>query len=64
MRYEPTPFFSESPAFRPKSTWKPPLGYPNIDAFLSQLGKGIFTLSEKPLRYLNLSNEEWQVVRS
>ena len=64
LRYEPTPFFSESPAFRPKSTWKPPLGYPNIDVFLSQLGKEIFTLSGKQLRYSNLSKEECQAVHS
>ena len=37
FRNEPTPFLSESPAFRPKSTWKPPLRHPNIDVFLSQL---------------------------
>ena len=64
FRNEPTPFFSGSPAFIPKSTWKPPLGHPNIEVFLSQLEKEIFTLSEKPLRYSNLSKEEWQVVRS
>ena len=32
--------------------------------FLSQLQKEIFILSEKPLRYSNLSKEEWQAVRS
>ena len=40
------------------------MGYPNIDLFLSQLGKEICTLSEKPLRYSNLSKEEWQAVCS
>ena len=64
FRNEPTPFYSESPAFRPKSTWKPPLGHPNIEAFLSQLEKESFTLSEKPLRYSNVNKEEWQAVRS
>ena len=42
----------------------PPLGHPNIEVFLSQLGKEIFTLNQKPLRYSNLSKEEWQAVRS
>ena len=42
----------------------PPLGHPNIEVFLSQLGKEIFTLNQKPLRYSNLSKEEWQPVRS
>ena len=32
-RNGPTPFFSESPAFRSKSTWKSPLGHPNIEIF-------------------------------
>ena len=64
FRNEPTPFFSESPAFIPKSTWKPPLDHPNIEVFPSQLEKEIFTFSEKPLRYSNLSKKEWQAVRS
>ena len=46
--------FSESPAFRPRSSWKPPSSHPNIEVFLSQLKKEIFTLSQKPLRYSNL----------
>ena len=58
FRNEPTLFFSESPSRRPKSTWKPPLGHPNIGVFLSQLEKEIFTLSQKPLRYSNLYKEE------
>ena len=57
-------FFSESPGFRPKSAWKPSLGHSNFEAFLSQLEKEVFTVSQKPLRYLNLSKEEWQTVRS
>ena len=57
-------FFSESPGFRPKSAWKPPLGHSIFEAFLSQLEKDIFTVSQKLLRYLNLSKEEWQTVRS
>ena len=64
FRNEPTPFFSESPSFRSKSTWKPPLGHLNVEVFLSQLEKDIFTRSEKPLRYSNLSKEEWQALRS
>ena len=39
FRNEPTPFFSESSALRPKSIWKQPLGHPNIEVFLSQLEK-------------------------
>ena len=31
---------------------------------MRKLEKEIFTLSEKPLRYSNLSKKEWQMVRS
>ena len=58
FRNEPTPLFSESPAFRTRSSWKPPLSHPNIEVFLSHLAKEIFTLSQKPLRYSNLCKEE------
>ena len=43
-----------------KVPWKAPLGHPNIEVSLGQLEKAIFTLSQKPLRYSNLSKEEWQ----
>ena len=44
--------------------WVIHMGHPNIEVFLSQLEKEIFTLSQKPLRYSNLSQAEWQIVRS
>ena len=37
FRNEPTPLFSESPAFRTRPTWKSPLSHPNVEIFLSQL---------------------------
>ena len=43
LRNEPTSFFSESPAFRPKSTCKTHLGHPNIEVFLGQSKKENFT---------------------
>ena len=30
---------SETPAFRPKSVWKPPKGYASFEVFLSRLEK-------------------------
>ena len=33
FRNEPTPKFSEMPVFSPKSTWKPPMGHPNVELF-------------------------------
>ena len=44
--------------------WVIHMGHPNIEVFLSQLEKEIFTLTQKPLRYSNLSQAEWQMVRS
>ena len=39
------------------------LDHPNIEFLLTQLESKISTLSEKPLRYSNLYEEEWQAVR-
>ena len=39
------------------------LDHPNIEFLLRQSEKEIFTLSQKPLRYSNLYEEEWQTVR-
>ena len=49
FRNEATPFFSESPAVRIKSTCKPPLGHLNIEVFITPLEKEIFPLNPKPL---------------
>ena len=35
FRNEPTPEFSTTPAFNPKSTWKPPNGSPSWNFFKS-----------------------------
>ena len=40
------------------------MGHPNIEVFIRQLEGETFTLIQKPLRYSNLSKEEWQEVRS
>ena len=36
FRNKPTPEFSTTPAFNPKSTWKPPNTSPSLEHFLSQ----------------------------
>ena len=43
FRDEPSPNFSEVPAFRPKSNWKPPPGHPCIELFLSKLESELFS---------------------
>ena len=64
FRNEPTLEFSKTPVFSPKSTWKPPMGHPNVEVFLSQIEHEIFKEVESPLGYSNLCKEEWKAVRS
>ena len=42
FRNEPTLEFSGTPVFLPKSTWKRPVGHPNVEVFLSQIEHEIF----------------------
>ena len=58
FRYEVTPNFSEVPAFRPKSSWNPPKGNPNLEVFLSKVKKELFTVVDSKLGYSILSSEE------
>ena len=64
FRNDTTPNFSEIPAFRPKSTWNPPKGHPNLKVFLSEVEKELFKCPDKNLGYLNLSSEEWKAMHS
>ena len=51
FRNEITPNFSEVPAFRPKSLWNPPKGHPNLEVFLSETEKELFTVVDSKLGY-------------
>ena len=42
FRDELSPNFSEVPAFRPKSNWKPPPVHPCVELFLSKLERVVF----------------------
>ena len=64
FRNEPSGNFSERPAFSPKSSWKPPLGHPNLEVFLSQVENKLFEITKEPTRYSNLSQEEWRAIRT
>ena len=64
FRNEPTSEFSETPAFSPESTWKPPMSHPNVEVFLNQIEQEIFKEVQSPLGYLNLFKEELRAVRS
>ena len=56
--------FSETPAFRPKSTWVPPKGHPWLEVFLSQVEAELFKMSSSSIRYSNMPKDEWDAVRS
>ena len=64
FRNEVTPNFSEVPAFRPKSSWNPPKGHPNLEVFLSEVEKELFTVVDSKLGYSNLYKEEWKSMRT
>ena len=64
FRNEPSQGFSVAPAFTHKSSWKPPLGHPNLEVFLSQVESELFKETQDSLRYSNLSQGEWRAVRS
>ena len=64
FRNEPSQGFSVSPAFTRKSSWKPQLGYPNLEVFLIQVESELFKETQDSLRYSNLSQEKWRALRS
>ena len=64
FRNEPSENVSAIPAFRSKSSWKPPTGHPNLEVFLSSVEKELFEDIVTNLMYSNLSTEEWKAIRS
>lgn len=48
--YQPSGKFSESPSFKVKSTWKPPVGHPYLDVFLNQVVEDLLKMIETPFR--------------
>ena len=44
--------------------WKPSIGHPNLEVFLSCVEQELFKDIEIPLRYSNLSSKEWGAIRS
>ena len=66
FRDEPSNDFSEIPAFRPKSTWKPPASDSCVELFLSkhEHEHEMFSfLPMKPQSY-NFTKEEWQALKN
>ena len=50
--------FTETPAFRTKSTWNPPQGRPALGIFLSQMEVDVFWLLPGNTTQCNLFKEE------
>ena len=63
FRNEPSQDFSIVPVFSRKSPWKPPLRYPNLEVFLSQVESELFKETQDSLRYSNISQEDCRPVR-
>ena len=55
--------FSETPAFRAKSLWKPPNSHGSLEVFLSRLEKELFSDDISESTQSNLSAEEWKALR-
>ena len=64
FRNKVMPNFSEVPAFRRKSLWSLPKSHPNLEVFLSEVEKEIFTVVDSKLVYSNLPKEEWKAMRT
>ena len=61
---EPTLSFSDTPAFKTKSSWNPPKGHPCLEVYLSQVEKERFELAVSYLGYSNFTKEELTAIRS
>ena len=64
FRNEPTPSFSETPAFKTKLSWNPPKGEPCLEVYLRQVEKELFELEDPHLGYSNFTRKEWTAIRS
>ena len=64
LRNDVIPTFIEFPAFRFKSSWNLPKVHPNLEVFLSEIEKELFSVIDTKLSYPSLSNEEWHAIYS
>ena len=64
FRNKPSQDFSETLAFRVKSSWKLPKGHPNLEVFLSKTEEEPFKVIVIHLNYFNLFKKRFQAIRS
>ena len=50
--------------FNPKSRSQPPQSHASLEVFLSQVEHELFKLPKADIKYSNLSQEEWNAIRS
>ena len=64
FRNEPSESSSDKPAFRPKSSWKPPPGHLGLELFSSQIEKDIFENLVKDFTRINsnMTKVEWDAL--
>ena len=61
---EITEDFSTTSVFRPKSNWTTPVGYPNLEMFLSELENELLEGSNfSHFHQQNFSREKWKALR-
>ena len=64
FRNELSDNFSEAPAFKPKSLWKPPADQPCAELFLSKLQRELFSFLPGKSQSYNMPKDEWQAMRN
>ena len=52
FKNEPTPEFSDLPAFSPKESWNPPTDHSDLEVFLSKIEHELLLIPDKCLPYL------------
>ena len=55
---QPTPSFSETPAFRPPSNWTPLIRDTQLKLYLSEIEDELLKINEDGKKYPNLSKKE------
>ena len=60
---QPTPFFSETPAFRPPSNWTPLIRDTQLELYLSEIEDELLKINEDGKKYPNLSKKEYSALQ-
>ena len=61
---EPTPAFSEKPAFKVPSNWTPPIWDAQLELYLSEIKDILLNINESGKSYPNLTKNELEALHS